>query len=77
MCKVGCFLGQLTTAVGAINWGLVAFWDYNLVDHVDKLTGDIGVGKGIYGFIALCGILSLLSVFASCKTCASCTPKHQ
>jgi uncharacterized membrane protein YuzA (DUF378 family) len=77
MCKVGCFLGQLVTAIGAINWGLVAFLNFNLVDYIDGLTGNVGVGKGIYGVVALCGTLSILSMFMSCKGCSSSSCKPQ
>jgi len=77
MCKIGCFLGQFITAIGAINWGLDEFLNFNLVDYIDKATGGIGVGKVIYGVVALFGVLSLLSMCMSCKGCSSSSCKPQ
>lgn len=77
MCKVWCFLGQLITSIGAINWGLDEFLNFNLVDYIDKVTGGVGVGKVIYGVVALFGVLSLLSMCMSCKGCSSSSCKPQ
>lgn len=75
MCRVMCFVGQLITAIGAINWGLVAFIDFNLVEYVDMMTGQIGVAKVVYGIVAACGILSIGSLFFAGKCCSSCKPQ--
>ncbi len=43
--------------VGAINWGLIGFFDFNLVS---ALFGDSTLfSRIIYGLVGLCGLYSL------------------
>lgn len=47
--------------IGAVNWGLIGFFDFNLVS---TLFGDMsGFSRIIYGLVGLSGIYSL-SFFA-------------
>jgi len=50
--------------VGAINWGLVGFWNYNLV------TAIFGMGmltKWVYIFVGLSGVYALWKMFTAKK----------
>lgn len=46
----------LIAALGAINWGLIAFFNFNLVDRLftDRPT------RIIYGIVGLCGVAALV-----------------
>ena len=63
MYKILYWFAALLSAIGAINWGLVVFFKFNLVSFIDKLTGNIGLDKIIYAFVALAGIYLLISLF--------------
>ncbi|MFC1894721.1 DUF378 domain-containing protein [Candidatus Dependentiae bacterium] len=65
MVKVINWIAVFLSAIGAINWGLVAFFKFNLVSYVDKLSGSIGVDKAIYAIVALAGLYTLLYLFRS------------
>ena len=70
VCKlVGLFVG-----VGALNWGLVALFQ---LDVVAKLLGDMtGAAKAVYILIGLAGVLKLISLFKCCPcTKGSCETK--
>ncbi|HVK76800.1 MAG TPA: DUF378 domain-containing protein [Kofleriaceae bacterium] len=43
-------------ALGAINWGLIGFFNYNLVDAIFTE----GPTRVIYAIIGLCGVASLV-----------------
>lgn len=66
-----CFIAGLLACIGAINWGLVAFLKFNLVEYLDMLTGNKGLDSIIYGLVALAGTYSLImliiSIFKSCS----------
>ncbi len=60
------WLAVLIASIGAINWGLVAFFKFNLVEYVDKLAGGLGMGmvaQVIYAVVAIAGLFALLSLF--------------
>ena len=59
------WLAYFLSAIGAINWGLVAFLRFNLVSYVDRLLGNVGVDKVIYAVVALAGVYALVSLFRS------------
>jgi len=60
ICKVVTLLG----GIGALNWGLVAFFNINLVAMV---LGDMTLpAKIVYGVVGLSGIVLLISIFKSC-----------
>jgi uncharacterized protein len=61
-CKFLCWLSSLLSAIGAINWGLVVFFKFNLVDWLDKLAGGVGLDKIVYAIVALAGLYTLLSI---------------
>ncbi|MBD3231287.1 DUF378 domain-containing protein [Candidatus Dependentiae bacterium] len=65
MMKVLDWIAGLLAAIGAINWGLVAFLRFNLVSYIDRLVGNVGLDKIIYAIVALAGIYLLVSLFRS------------
>lgn len=67
-CCVICKIVSLLTAVGAINWGLVAFLQKDLV--VMALGMGTTGAKVVYGLIAFSGVISLAKVFGFCCPCA-------
>lgn len=53
----------LVSAIGAINWGFVAFFNFNVVAYLAALLGFIPfLDKIIYAIVALCGIMVLVSL---------------
>ena len=49
------------TVIGAINWGLIGFFDFNLVA---SLFGDMTVlSRIIYSIVGVCGILNIFFLF--------------
>ena len=62
-CKVLCWVAAFIASIGAINWGLVAFLNFNLVEYVHKMVGVEGLDKIIYGIIAVAGIYKLIALF--------------
>ncbi len=62
-----CKIVGLLVGVGALNWGLVAFFH---VDLVAKLLGTMTVpAKAVYGLIGIAGVLKLLSLVKACPCC--------
>ena len=67
---VVCKIVTLLVAVGAINWGLTAFFQ---LDLVAKLFGSMTTASYVvYGVIGLAGLLKLVTLFVPvcpcCKT---------
>ncbi|GEM_PF-738326 len=64
VCKgVGLLVG-----IGALNWGLVAFWG---VDLVAKALGSMTTpAKVVYGLIGLAGLIKLISLVKPCPCCS-------
>lgn len=55
----------IIAAIGAINWGLVGFFQWNLVDFV--FTGDGGsaatIGERVtYAIVGICGLIALFGL---------------
>ncbi len=63
MLKIIDWIAAFLSAVGAINWGLVAFLRFNIVSYADRLVGNVGLDKIIYAVIALSGLYLLVSLF--------------
>lgn len=54
------YLSLAITIIGAVNWGLIGFFRFNLVSF---LFGDMSIlSRIIYALVGLCG-LYLISVF--------------
>ena len=63
VCKIFCLL----VIVGALNWGVIAIFQ---VDLVAKFLGQMTVASRIvYGVIGLAGLAKLISCFKDCPAC--------
>ena len=49
------------TIIGAINWGLIGFFDFNLVTTLFKESSIIV--KIIYDIVGICGLINILLLF--------------
>ena len=58
---------KLLIIIGAINWGLVGFFKYNLV--ADMLGPESALTRFIYDLVGIAGVLALGFI---CKSCCSC-----
>ena len=69
-----CKIVGLLVAIGAINWGLVGIFQYNLVG---ALLGDMTpAARVVYGLVGVAGILKVLWLLGVCPcTKGSCEPK--
>ena len=45
------------TVIGAINWGLVGFFDFNLVESLFSQSSTIP--SIIYGIVGICGLINI------------------
>ncbi|HBS48186.1 TPA: DUF378 domain-containing protein [Candidatus Dependentiae bacterium] len=73
MMKCCSWLAYLLSGVGAINWGLKAFFGLDIVESLAKAVPSVPyLDKIIYGLIAVSGILTILTLFAGSCHCTSC-----
>ncbi len=49
------------TIIGALNWGLVGFFDFNLVTALFQETS--AIVRIIYGIVGICGLINLGLLF--------------
>lgn len=62
-----CKVAGLLVLVGALNWGLVGFLDFNLVS---ALFGDMSlVSRVIYALVGVSGLLGVFTLFKACPKC--------
>lgn len=73
---VVCKLVGLLVVVGALNWGLVGIFQYNLVAAV---LGDMTTAaRAVYALVGVAGLLAIVACFKCCpcqKGSGSCAPK--
>lgn len=52
------------TIIGALNWGLIGIFDFNLVDYlfVEMTSLDI-IAKIVYIIVGICGIINIGLLF--------------
>ena len=69
---------MLLIIIGALNWGLVGFFDYNLVADIFGGEGSTGsrVVFAIVGLAGLCGISFLCCKVCRCGGNCSCCKKN-
>ncbi|HEV7737917.1 MAG TPA: DUF378 domain-containing protein [Chlamydiales bacterium] len=68
MCAIR-FLVKLLVAVGALNWGLIGFFNYNLVASI--FGGEFSGGtRTIYAIVGIAGVMFLWCWISKC--CSSC-----
>ena len=63
-----CKIITVLVSVGAINWGLVAFFQMDLVVRI--LGPENSASKIVYGLIAVAGLIKLATVFGFCCPCS-------
>ena len=49
----------ILTSVGAVNWGLLEFFDYNAVESIGTALGVPIVATVVYGGVAVAGLITL------------------
>lgn len=54
-------IALIFTVIGAINWGLIGFFDFNLVTSLFKDASVIT--RIIYAIIGVCGIINIFLLF--------------
>ena len=53
----------IITVIGAINWGLVGLFRFDLIR---TLFGDMTIlSRGMYVLVGLCGLIALFSIYSS------------
>lgn len=70
MLKQACLLCKIVGAfaiIGALNWGLVGLFGYNLVDHV--FGAGSALSRLIYILVGVSGLALLVSFFVTCPVC--------
>lgn len=58
-----CKIVGLLVAIGALNWGLVGLFQFDLVA---KLLGMGAAARAVYVLIGVAGVLKLLSLLKAC-----------
>ncbi len=54
-------IALIFTIIGAINWGLIGFFDFNLVASLFKDANVIE--RIIYAIVGVCGIINIMLLF--------------
>ncbi len=66
MCKI-CMVACGLMVVGALNWGLVGIFDFNLVSAI---FGEVSTAsRVIYGLVGVAGLMTLIKCFKGCPAC--------
>ncbi len=55
-------IALIFTIIGAINWGLIGFFDFNLVASLFKDASM--VSRIIYSIVGICGIINIFLLFS-------------
>jgi uncharacterized membrane protein YuzA (DUF378 family) len=68
--KTKCFVCNivgLLVIIGALNWGLVGIFQYNVVDAI---FGEMSIlGRVLYSLVGLAGVMKLVTCFKDCPKC--------
>lgn len=68
-CGVLGKISGLLVIIGALNWGLVGGFEFNLVDWLFLELSDLAiVARVVYVLVGLAGLYSLVAMF-TCKGC--------
>lgn len=64
-----CKIVGLLVGIGALNWGLVAIFNVNLVS---ALLGEMtGPAKVLYALVGIAGVIKLISLVKPCPACCA------
>lgn len=55
--------------IGGLNWGLIGFFDWNLVEAI---LGTGAVTRTVYALVGVATVLKLVKHKGRCKACGSC-----
>lgn len=62
-----CKIVTVLAGIGSLNWGLVAFLNFNLVSAI---LGDMTLpAKIVYALVAISGLIALASLVKDCPAC--------
>lgn len=50
------------TIIGGINWGLIGFFDFNLVEYITN--SNIMIDNIIYSVVGICAVINIYLLFA-------------
>ncbi len=65
-CSV-CNIAGLLVVIGALNWGLVGIFQYNVVDAI---LGEMSIlSRVLYSLVGLAGVMKLITYFKDCPKC--------
>jgi len=65
------FIAFLLIIVGALNWGLVGFFHYNLI--ADLFGGEMStISRIIFGLVGLAGLYAISFFCKCCSHCKTC-----
>jgi uncharacterized membrane protein YuzA (DUF378 family) len=68
LCGV-CKLVGILVIIGAINWGLIALFNFNLVS---RIFGEMTMAsRVVYALVGVSGLMFLFSYFRVCPKCRS------
>ena len=59
------YVAFILVIVGALNWGLVGFFNWNLVDAIFGVGS--GIGRVVYALVGLSGLLILFTGWSKMK----------
>ncbi len=62
-----CYLVLILAIVGALNWGLVGAFDFNLVDYLFG-AGSV-ISRIVYALVGLSGLALISKFFMDCPVC--------
>lgn len=54
-------IALVVTIVGAINWGLIGFFDFNLIEAL--FSSNSSICRIIYALVGLCGLINFGLLF--------------
>jgi uncharacterized membrane protein YuzA (DUF378 family) len=63
-CCAVCQVVSALVTIGALNWGLVGFFQWDLVAQVFGPMS--GLSRGVYTVIGIAGVLKVLALFKLC-----------
>ncbi len=70
-----CFVSEVLLVIGGLNWGLIALFDYNLVNAI---FGSVAwLENLIYILVGIAAIGIIAKLMGWCKNCKGGTCKHK
>lgn len=67
------FVVMLLLVVGALNWGLIGFFKFDLVGDIFGGMHSMGA-RVVFALVGLAGLLGLAKMCGCCKGCCGCGP---